>query len=438
MSIRATAFLLLVSTSVCVPGDALAQSPIAFIDATIIDPSARPSRFTGTIIIDRDRIAAVGSTRETSIPPGATRIDARGKFVMPGLIDVHNHLRYGDAAPVEALAKLPYWGVTTAFNPVMRFDAFVAVKRLIAADSSPRARFFSAGRSFGAENGWGGSLQAGFTPKSADEARANIREAAASGVDAIKLMNDDMQTFFKNALPVIDPDVMAAIIDEAHAQALKAYVHAPELAAAKAALRAGADALMHGIASAPVDDEFIELMRANGACYVPTQWLYECQADTEECVRRLEAFDQAGLIDRSRYEQERSPELLAALDANANKAHIVAQLPVLRNNLKRVLDAGIPIAMGTDTGLRGVVLGSASQMELLIYVEAGMTAEQALRSATVDAARMIGVYEELGSIEAGKLADLVVLSADPLEDIRNIRAIEAVYVNGVLLDQQRD
>jgi imidazolonepropionase-like amidohydrolase len=179
-------------------------------------------------------------------------------------------------------------------------------------------------------------------------------------------------------------------------------------------------------------------MRTNGAYYVPTQWLYECQADTEGCVRRLEAFDEAGLIDSSRYEQERSPEQLAALDANANKAHLVAQLPVLRNNLKRVLDAGIPIAMGTDTGLRGVVLGAASQMELLLYVEAGMTAEQALRSATVNAARMIGVYEELGSIEAGKLADLVVLSADPLEDIRNIRAIEAVYVNGVLLDRQRD
>jgi imidazolonepropionase-like amidohydrolase len=251
-------------------------------------------------------------------------------------------------------------------------------------------------------------------------------------------MNDDMRTFFKNPLPIIDREVMAAIIDEAHALSLKAYVHAPDLTAAKAALRVGADVLVHGIASAPVDDEFIALMQRNNAYYVPTQWLYECQADTEGCVRRLEAFDKTGLIDSSSYEQERSPALLARLDANANKAHLLAQLPVLRNNLKRVLDAGIPIAMGTDTGIRGVVLGPASQMELLLYVEAGMTTEQSLRSATANAARMIGVYDELGSIEAGKLADLVVLSADPLADIRNIRAIEAVYVNGIRLDQQRD
>lgn len=439
MRIPATALLLLVSTVGVWPFHARAQSVTALVDATIIDPSAQPTRVIGTIVIEGNRIAAVDRTPRVVIPPNAARIDARGKFVMPGLIDVHNHLAYGSAPPEVALRRLPHSGVTTAFNPMMRdFNAFLALKRTATTDVDPRARFFSAGRGFGAENGWGGTLNQGFTPRTVEEARAHVRELAGNGADAIKIVNDDMRTFFKGALPVIHVDVMAAIIDEAHAQSLKAYVHAPDLGLAKAALRAGADALMHGIASAPVDDEFVQLMQANGAYYVPTQWLYECQADLERCVRRLEAFDEAGLIDSATYERQRSPASVDSLAANTDTSYLVAQLPVLRNNFKRVLDAGIPIAMGTDTGIPGVLLGPASQMELLVYVEAGMTAEQALRSATADAARMIGAYDEVGSIEKGKLADLIVLSADPLDDIRNIRAIEDVYVNGILIDRGRD
>ena len=109
-----------------------------------------------------------------------------------------------------------------------------------------------------------------------------------------------------------------------------------------------------------------------------------------------------------------------------------AQLPTQRENLKRVFDGGVPVVMGTDTGFFGVVLGVATQIELALMVETGMAPDAVLRSATINAARMIGRDKESGSIEAGKVADLLVLDANPLEDIRNIRRISRVIKGGVV------
>jgi imidazolonepropionase-like amidohydrolase len=409
-----------------------APGPVAFVGGTVISPGDPPSRFIGTIVVEGTRIAQAGPEARVKVPRGAQVIDVRGKFVIPGLIDVHHHLGTGtlgrsDADPAKNLGALLTWGVTTVFNTGITAESLAALKLATKADDAPYARFFSSGRIFGAKGGWAGD----YIPATAEEARANVREAKASGVDAIKLVFDDMSWLTKKPLVVLQPDVMRAIIDEAHAQGLRAYVHAPILGFAKEALRAGADGFVHGIISDPVDAEFIELMRKNRAYYTATMAVYEACADIASWSRTLQAFDDSGRIPSEAYEAMRAPDAVARWEKYwTNTAYTKERLPVLRGNLKRLSEAGVPIAAGTDTGVPGVVLGVASQIELLLHVDAGLSAAAALRAATTTAAQMIGAGD-LGAIEPGRQADLVVLDADPLADIRNVRRISRVMKAGI-------
>ena len=265
-------------------------------------------------------------------------------------------------------------------------------------------------------------MTGGYTPATEDEARAAVRELVDSGVDGIKLVYDDMTVFGVGPWPVLDASLVAAIIDEAHEHGLAAFVHAPKLENAKEALRFGADVLIHGIIDEPIDGEFLELMRKNGAVYAPTHVLYEQGANKPAMSHRYDAMDVQSLIDSSVYES-----LWASKRQNPTTG---AKLPVLRENLRTIVNADIPVAMGSDTGVPGVLAGIASHMELVLYVESAMDPIDALRSATSTAAAVIGRQDTLGQIKAGMYADLVILEENPLSDIRNIRTIWAVLIGG--------
>jgi imidazolonepropionase-like amidohydrolase len=411
-----------------------AQAPaIALVGGTIINPGA-DSRSVGSIHIERGRITYVGPEAKAKVPSGAQVIDVRGKFIIPGLIDTHHHLGTGlfgatQQDPAKNLAELLSWGVTSIFNTGTSAAMFNSLKTAAKPDDAPYARFYSTGRIFGAKGGWA----ADYAPAMPDEARANVREAKAAGVDAIKLVHDDMSWLRKEPMVVMQADVLRAIIDEAHAQGLKAYVHAPMLRFAKEALRAGADGFVHGILSDPVDAEFIELMTKNRAFYSGTHVLFEACGDIAGWSRRLQEFDDRGRIPASAYEALRAPDTVAGWEKRwTNTTYTREHLPVLRANLKRLSEAGIRIATGTDSGVPGVVLGLASQIELLLHVEAGLSTTATLQAATSTAAEMLGAGKELGVIGPGRHADLVVLDADPIADIRNVRRISRVVKAGIV------
>ncbi|MDA2925292.1 amidohydrolase family protein [Acidobacteria bacterium AH-259-L09] len=416
-----------------------AQPALVLVGGTVISPGVRPSASIEMVVIEGSRITQVGPDERVNIPPGAQLVDVRGKFIIPGLIDVHNHLGAGtfgpDNGPEKNLAALLTWGITTVFSTATNLESFAALKLATKANEAPYARFFSSGRLFGAKDGWGGD---GYTPGTPQGARGDVRAVKTAAVDAVKLVYDDMSWLRKEPMPALQPEVMRAIIDEAHAQGLKAYVHAPILRFAKDALRAGADVLVHGIISDPVDGEFIELMRKNGAYYTATLTLYEACADIAAWTRRLQAFDDRARVPAPLYEALRTREAVSRREKFwTNTAFTKTQLPVLRSNLRRLSEAGIPIVTGTDTGVPGVVLGVSSQIELLLHVEAGLSPTAALMAATVTAARMIGRGGDLGAVEPGRQADLVVLDADPLADIGNVRRISRVIKAGRVYDVEQ-
>jgi imidazolonepropionase-like amidohydrolase len=393
--------------------------------AMVIDGTARPALPDAVIVIDGTRIGQIGARKAVKVPTDAAVVDAQGKFVIPGLADMHHHLLsgalFGPNNPGLILRRMLAVGVTTIFDPSISLQDFTALKTAAADDTSAFARFFSTGPIITVKGDDFGRDVNGPTPETAEEATALVRILKAANVDAIKIQRDDMTWAMKTARPVMKEDVLQALVDEAHRRGLKVFVHAPMLRYAKEALRAGADGLMHGIVDQPVDKDFVALMKRNRAVYVSTMALYEDVGDVAAWAKREGVnWDKANLQPPRFYELFTNPAGVKQFTMFLDNADYTKQrLPLQRTNLKTVFDAGIPIVLGTDTGFFGILVGAATQIELELLVEAGLKPIDALRAATVNAARMIGKEKDLGTLEAGKAADLVILDADPRVDIKN-------------------
>jgi imidazolonepropionase-like amidohydrolase len=410
-----------------------AQELKVITGATLIDGTGRTPLKDAVIIIEGARIKQVGAQHKVVLPQNALLIEARGKFVMPGLADMHNHLLNGDLSTgrqlVRNLHRLLAFGVTTVFYPNSNIQIAAQLKKLTEPDNAAYARFFTSGPIVTVK---GGSLSSDLrAPETPDEARAVVKELKAAHVEAIKLGYDENTWATKTALPLMKVEIVTALIAEAHAQGLKVFAHAPLLAQAKVVLRAGADGLMHGIIDQPVDAEFISLMKKNRAVYISTLALFENVGDTAAWARRQAAYDEHKLYAPSVYDFLASPNVASFLN---NASFTREHLPVLRANLKKVQAAGISLVVGTDTGFPGVLCGLASQLELILHAETGLKPAAIIQAATSNAARMLGREKDLGTITAGKLADLLILDANPLKDIRHIQRIQRVIKGGAVFD----
>jgi imidazolonepropionase-like amidohydrolase len=421
----------------------MAIGQVKVIDgATVIDGTGRAPLKNATIIIDGTRIRRIGTKGELKIPEGAEVIDAREKFVIPGLADMHNHLDSDSIGITQdtqdfksSLQRMLGWGFTIIFDPASRaLSGLPELKRISSPDTAPYPHYYAIGRTFGAKNGHG--PQTKYTPETIAEARAAVREVKSAGTDAVKIYYTDLIYVTTNLRPMLKPDVMAAIIDEAHKQGLKVYVHAPVLKYAKEVLRAGADGLAHGILSDPVDDEFISLMKKNDAVYVATNAVFNSVADLTGWSKRAQTADSNGIISQAIFDAGTSPELEKQWNSRWNNiAYTKERIPTLQANLRKVYAAGIPVVLGSDSS--GAFVGLASQIELSLEAEAGLSAYQVIQTATINAARMINREKDLGSIEEGKLADMLILNADPLADIANIRKIYRIVKGGVVYEQSQ-
>ncbi len=410
--------------------------------ATLINPTSAAPVPNAVIVITGLRITQAGPAATVKAPAGAEVIDARGKFVMPGLADMHNHLDDGglnfQQNSVANLGRLLAAGITTVFNPNVPEGDFTKLKAAAAADASQYPRFFGTGPSITVEGDTLGSQSP--KPKTPDEARAVVQKLKVLNVDAIKTQRDDFGWASTRLNQLMNPDVLQALVDEAHRLGLKVYVHAPQLPRAKEALKAGVDGLLHGIIDEAIDADFIDAMKRNNAIYIPTLGMFEDVADVSAwAMRQAPYWDQLGLQPAGLYQTYtgtgQGTQLFRSLLNNT--AFTKQRLPVLRSNLKKVADAGIPIVMGTDTGFFGVLMGVATPLEMELMVEAGLKPVDVIRAATINAARMIGREKDLGSVEAGKLADLLILDANPLDNIGAVRWIHRVVKGGVVYDPAR-
>jgi imidazolonepropionase-like amidohydrolase len=385
---------------------------IAFTGMRLIDGGTGAPIDNATLIVESGKVVAAGPAARTAIPSGTERVTLAGKTVMPGLINAHGHANNVD----RDLRLYASYGVTTVFslgNDANAPEALAARDRQVAA-RLPRARLFTAGPIVTAD-----------TPAAA---RAQVDANADRHVDLIKIrVEDNFGTTAK-----MSPDVYRAVIDQSHRRQLRTAAHMFYLADAKGLLDAGADLLAHSVRDREVDDELIAKLKARDVCLVPTlmrdvsTFVYESTPAFFSDPLFLKYADPRAVATLK--EPARQQAMKTDRDTPKNKA----ALEMAMRNLKKLSSAGVGIAMGTDTGAGPERFpGYFELLELERMVDAGLTPRQAVASATRDAARCMGHANDLGTLTPGKWADLLVLDADPLANIGNLRAISAVYVAGV-------
>jgi imidazolonepropionase-like amidohydrolase len=410
----------------------LMATTIAFRGVTVIDGTGAPPKTNMLVVVSGDRIREISPvTRESlaRLPAGTQVLPAEGKWLLPGLIDAHVH-----AESQEDLKAMLRWGITSV--RLMAED--VAAARRMAEASRRRddiPEVFPAAPIFTARGGWWDQGQPADRnvnrfPATAEEAREAVRNAKKLGSTEIKLMLDDMAWCRspKPPLPRMKPDVARALIGEARTEGLRAIVHAPNIADAVEAIAGGATALAHGVLDV-FDARTIAMMQSRLVFYIPTMDIFEFLADTRSFVDSVLSDPRAaGGLPPAIVDRYRSSGYSDGYRARyPNFEYVKRHLPALRENLRRLHAAGVPVALGTDMW---AFPGLSVSIEMDLYVKAGLSPLEAIRAATQTAARSLGIEKDRGTLEPGRRADFLVLSEDPLRDVKNVRRLQEVWKLG--------
>jgi len=368
----------------------------------------------GTILIENNKIIAIGKANEMVIPEAAKLIDVTGKTIMPGMIDVHAHLRTSPdgISPQQDwsyLANLAF-GVTTSHDPSSNTEMVFSQSEMIKAGRMVGPRLYSTGSIL-----YGADGDFKVVINSLDDALSHLRRLKAVGAFSVKSYNQPRRDQRQQILEAARQLHMEVVPEGG-----STFYHNMNMIAD------GHTGIEHSIPIAPVYKDVNSFWNNTRVAYTPTlivsyggQWGENYWYDRTNVWEneRLLAFTPRPIID-ARSRRRTTSEY-------GDYGHIEVS-----RTAKQIADGGTKVNLGAH----GQIQGLGAHWELWMLVQGGMTPLQAIRSATVNGASYLGMEKEIGSIEAGKLADLVIMDANPLEDIRNSEKIKYVMVNGRLYD----
>jgi imidazolonepropionase-like amidohydrolase len=390
-----------------------------FRNARIIDGDGRLLTPKGNLVIADGKIVAVGGS---VVPTSGESIDLAGKTIIPGLVNAHGHVAdtqglqtgaqfYTEANLVAQLRRYAGYGVTTVVSLGGDGPAGFALRDRNDQPGLDRARIFVAGPV--------------ITAATPEAARKEVDRVAAMKPDVIKIRVDDNL----GATTKMPLEVARAVIEQAKTHNLRVAAHIFYLEDAKALVRAGAAFIAHSVRDLPVDDELIKLLKERNVCVCPTltrevsTFVYESEPDFFKDPFFLKGADPAVL------DALRDPKRQAQMRESKSAQRYKAALEVAIANVKRLFDGGVSLASGTDTGPPARFQGYFEHLELDLLTRAGLTPAPILAMATGNAAQC-SKLSGLGYLRPGHQADFVVLTGNPLEDIRQTKTIESVWIAG--------
>ncbi len=448
-----------------------APGVVALVGATAINPAKAEVIPDAVVLLAGGRVQAVGAAKDVPVPPGAERRDLHGKWVLPGYTDAHIHFfqsgglytrpdsldlnkvyPYADevawikAHVADTFSRYLACGITAVVDvggPMWNFE----VRERARTGREPAPQVAVAGPLISSVDDK--PLDLGDPPilkiTDPEAARAEVRRQAAFKPDLIKvwyIVQPDKGLTVESYRPV-----MRAVAEEAHSLGLRVAVHATELESARAAVQEGADVLVHMVSDVPVDDEFVQLLREKKIVIIPTlgvhgRYFYTFMACPNLVAAELRTANPevvGSLTDTRQLPPEVLPPPLRKILEGPDPAQIAEQrvsffqrasLP----NLKKLQDAGVLVAAGTDAGNCGTLHGPGLFYEFSLMAKAGLTPMQILTSATAGGAHVFSAQPDFGELAAGQRADLVVLDADPLADIANAARVHTVIQGGRFLN----
>jgi imidazolonepropionase-like amidohydrolase len=436
------------------PAGGQAHEILVIRGGMLIDGTGGPPRADAIVVIRGDRIEAVFSEGQGSVPEGAKTIEARGATILPGLIDVHTHLTTGSAGSFTSLAEFApervfhdlraylYWGVTT-IRSMTDMDWIIPLRERVNRGLILGPRILTTGPTFTAPGGhparfFPEMVAAVATRQLSDPAavRQEVRRLAEGRIDAVKVVYDGGHPRW-TTFPKLSFEVLRAIIEEAHQKKLPVAVHTWQIREFKEALLAGADSLEHGAVD-PLDDEAVRLLRQRKAFYCPTLTVHWSHIVNQKQVERL--------LDDPAVRKSVSSVILEGLRAKRGyyfsmressqlRAYFQDVYGQVRSNLRKVAAMGVPVVAGTDAGEPLVFHGWSLVQELKLMVEAGLRPIQAIEAATRNNALLLGLADQVGTVEPGKWADLLIVEGDPRASLDALRKIRVVVKAGRIINR---
>ena len=394
-------------TAWSVPARVQAQAGVTIFEGArlIVGDGSAPIE-NSAFIVTGGRVTQVGRAGQVQVPAGAVRVNLAGKTVMPAIVDTHTHLSQTRPELTNDLERRAYYGVAAALS--LGQDTGEAPYEIRNEMLPNAARFRSAGR--GITMPEPGRTTAPYWVTSDAEARKAVQENAAKKVTIVKIWVDDRNGTVKK----LTPDLYRSVIDEAHKSKLRVTAHIFALDDAKDLLRAGLDAFAHSVRDRDIDDEGLALFKQHANVVV-----------VPNLPDRGVATDMSWLSDSIPADELKKLQTAAS----TNRPEAQQAFGIQARNLAKLNAAGIRIALGTDGNTP-----YAPHVEMEDMVASGMTPAQVIVAATRNSAEFM-LMTDLGTVANGKSADFTVLDANPLDDIKNTRRINAVYLRGAAVDR---
>jgi len=414
---------------------------------TLIDGTGRAPQTDMTVVIDKQRFQSVGPSA-LAVQAGGRRIDGRGKFLIPGLMDVHIHLRGGTvitkdglravnasssearAEGIAALQSYLYCGVTSLYDAGNVPDFIYGLRADERSGEILSPRIFTTGGIVTAP-GSHGSGNGSTDVESWPGAKPALNAHLARKPDMMKLTLEERGWGARPMIPLLDPALMERVIEYANDHGVRTTIHTSNEVRARQAIFAGADSLAHPPVQGPVSEAFIKLM---GAKRVPMATTLTIGDNYGRLV------DHPEYLDQPLYRVSLSAAEIASLKTAKRDEYAKMQwtaywklmTPLAQENVRKLHEGGAILALGTDQ-----TVGPAAHREMELLAGAGIAPSAIIRIATLNAAMFLGREKELGSIEVGKLADAVLLEADPTIDIENAKRIALVIKDGAVVDESK-